>query len=152
MPIGGLAYCDSIDAAGLEWTFSGNDTPTYLVDTRLMFGASKSPEIFSRVPRAVVRMMERRGFTVVTYLDDFLVIADSYDACLLVHNTLIDLLQGLGFQINVEKLVLPCRKLSFLGIDVCTVTRTLSLNGAILMLSYSTGCVRNQPPKRIFRN
>lgn len=119
---------DCIDATGLQWTFSGNNKPTYMVDTRLLFGASRSPETFSRLTDSVVRMMERRGFTVVSYLDDFLTIAPSYDIGLEAHNTLIKLLEELGFTINWDKVIPPCQKLTFLGIDICTVSKTLSLN------------------------
>jgi len=94
---------DSIDAAGLEWTFTGAESPSFLVDTRLMFGASKAPEIFQRLSNSVVRMMKRRGFTVLAYLDDFLVIADSYVSCLKAHNSLLSLLQNLGFINQHEK-------------------------------------------------
>ena len=61
-------------ATGLQWTFSGATTPSYMFDSRLPFGASKSPYIFQKLSTSVTRMMARRGYTVISYLDDFLII------------------------------------------------------------------------------
>lgn len=69
------------NATGLQWTFTGCTTPTYLFDTKLPFGARRSPGIFHRLTQSVTRMMARRGFTVLTYLDDFLLIADTAQEC-----------------------------------------------------------------------
>jgi len=107
---------------GLHWKNK------YYFDTRLPFGARKSPQIFHRLTQAVRRMMERRGFKqVVVYLDDFLIIADSYSECLLAYNTLLSLLRSLGFSINYNKLVDPCQKLVFLGIELDTVKGVIAL-------------------------
>lgn len=115
------------DATGLQWTFNGDINPTYMVDTRLMFGGAKSPEIFQRLSNAVVRMMKRRGFVCMAYLDDYLGICTNYDECVMAYTTLHELLQSLGFKINESKVIPPCQKLTFLGVDICAKTRTLSL-------------------------
>ena len=66
-------------ATGLKWTFSGDCDPTLLVDTRLPFGAKRSPEIVNDLLQAVCRIMASKGFKhVVVYLDDFIVVADNY--------------------------------------------------------------------------
>ena len=57
--------------AGLKWTFENDVHPTYMVDTRLMFGARLSPSIFHRLSQCIRRMMQRRGYECVVYLDDF---------------------------------------------------------------------------------
>ena len=44
--------------AGLQWTFAGHTIPTYMVDTRLMFGASQAVGIFHRISNALVRMIQ----------------------------------------------------------------------------------------------
>ena len=60
------------DLTGLKWVFQGSDSPSYLIDHRLPFGARKSPAIFHRLTQGVRRMMERRGYGgVIVYLDDF---------------------------------------------------------------------------------
>lgn len=69
-----------------DWTkvfFEGDKSPSYLFDTRLPFGASLAPSIFHRLTQSVHRMMAKRGFiNMVVYLDDFLMIEESYDKCL----------------------------------------------------------------------
>lgn len=113
---------------GLKWTFSGDAKPTYLIDTRLPFGARKSPWIFTRLTQAVKRIMAKRGFdTVVVYLDDFLIACPTFEGCLLAYNTLITLLRHLGFHINWKKVVDPCRRLVFLGVTIDTSQGTISL-------------------------
>ncbi len=118
---------DCYPATGLQWTFRGNNVPTYLIDTRLPFGASRSCGIFQGLSDSVVRMMSRRGYTVVAYLDDFLVIAATKEQCQKAHNCLLQLLQELGFEINFDKVVPPCQGLTFLGVFVSSLNRTLSL-------------------------
>ena len=73
-------------------------------------------------------MMERRGFTVLAYLDDFLIIADTKVECQQAYEELIKLLGELGFQINWDKAVGPCQRLTFLGIEIDTVRRQLVLS------------------------
>ena len=82
-------------ATGLQWLFKGNKKPTFLFDTRLPFGAAKSPEIFNRLSKAVTRMMKRRGYLVIAYMDDFLVIADNKIDCVNGFNVLLDLFENL---------------------------------------------------------
>lgn len=72
-------------------------------------------------------MMERWGFTVFAYLDDFLIIADTKVECQQPYEELIKLLGELGFQINWDKAVVPCQRLTFLGIEIDTVHRQLTL-------------------------
>ena len=118
---------DCYDATGLSWTFEGSNVIRYFVDTRLPFGAAMSPEIFNRLSGAVARMMRRRGFVVVYYMDDFLIIGKNKVDCKLGYDTIQRLVSSLGFEINYDKLVEPCQKLTFLGIEIDSKLRTLSL-------------------------
>ena len=61
------------------------------------------------------------------YLDDFLIIASTYDECLEALNVLLRLLRELGFHINYNKLEGPCQRLVFLGIVLDSVSMTLSI-------------------------
>ena len=114
-------------ALGLKWLFSSASSFTYMVDTRLPFGSRSAPGIFHRITQSVRRMMENRGYTVIVYLDDFLVIAPTQAECLLAYNTLCALLVNLGFSLSKNKLVPPCQKLTFLGIEIDTIKLSLSL-------------------------
>ena len=100
---------DCYAATGLKWCFTGQDETDYFIDTRLPFGARRSPGIFQRLTSSVKRFMQRRGYTTLVYLDDFLVIADSEEECHRAFDELVSLLQRLGFEINDDKVVLPCQ-------------------------------------------
>ena len=119
---------DDFAATGLKWTFSGKNQPTYMIDTRLPFGASRSPEIFNELTQAVRRIMISRGYSqLVAYLDDFLVVGRNQQDCLQAMNELVYVLRRLGFRINYNKLEGPARRLTFLGLVLCTSSMTVSL-------------------------
>jgi hypothetical protein len=113
---------------GLQWTFPGNSKPTTLIDTAFPFGARKSPAHFNRITKAVKRMMIRRGFNCIVYLDDFLLYENSLAQCQLALLTLVRLLRSLGFRINWNKMCDPCKTLTFLGIEIDLTTGTLKLD------------------------
>ena len=112
---------------GLKWTFTGSEKSTYLVDTRLPFGARLSPSHFHRLTQSMRRMMERRNFQCIVYLDDFFVSAPSFEECQTALNCLITLLRSLGFSIAWQKVVDPTQCLTFLGIEIDSKTMTLHL-------------------------
>ena len=118
---------DCYQATGIHWTFSGNEVPTFMIDARLPFGASKSPAIFQRLSSSVTRMMARRGYTVISYLDDFLVIEETHEKCYQGYQILLELLQNLGFHINWKKVAEPAQKMTFLGVEIDSVSQQLSL-------------------------
>ena len=118
---------DDWPACGLKWTFSQDRSPTFLVDTCLPFGSRLAPGIFNRLTQAVRRGMAQRGFNIVAYLDDFLLVEPSFDRCLLALNTLLGLLRELGFSIAWHKVVGPCQQLVFLGVSIDSVAGCLEL-------------------------
>ncbi|MCG8049284.1 MAG: reverse transcriptase domain-containing protein, partial [Candidatus Thiodiazotropha endolucinida] len=112
---------------GFKWHF-GDGKCLFLKDTRLPFGGKLSPGIFHRITQAVRRMMARRGFNhLVVYLDDFLIISETKEACAQALNCLIQLLRKLGFAIHWGKVVDPTNKLTFLGIELDSIAMTLRL-------------------------
>jgi hypothetical protein len=115
---------------GLSWCFDGLHEPAILCDTRLPFGARKSPAIFNRITQAVTRYLRKQGHHVVVYLDDFFVCGPDFASCKATFDALVQLLRRLGFQINWRKIVDPCQQLTFLGILIDTVRGTLSLKPA----------------------
>ena len=65
--------------------------------------------------------MAKRGFdTIIVYLDDFLIVGETKEVCQLAFDTLITLLQHLGFEISWRKVIRPTQKLVFLGIEIDT--------------------------------
>lgn len=121
-------HATSFAATGLRWQFAGQNHFTYMYDTRLPFGAKSSPEIFHRLTQSVRRMMARKGFhSVVVYLDDFLVIGQTKEECQLAFDTLLQLLQNLGFQISWHKVLHPTQNLVFLGVELNTLKCEMAL-------------------------
>jgi hypothetical protein len=117
----------SQEATGLQWTFE-NGEHCYFYDRKLPFGGRASPSIFHRMSQAVKRVMANRGFTkMVAYLDDFLLIGDTFEECDNSWKSLKELLTSLGFPLNDKKLIAPVQKLDFLGITIDTKSCTLSL-------------------------
>jgi len=62
-------------------------------------------------------MMQRRGFNCGVYLDNFILYENSMDKCATSLATILQLLRALGFDIGWSKVVDPCKKLVFLGIE-----------------------------------
>lgn len=111
---------------GLQWDFSGKTV--YMRDTKLPFGARLSPGIFHRLTQAVKRIMARRGFDLlIVYLDDFLIISDSKEACAEALSVLISLLRKLGFAIHWGKVVDPTQKITFLGVELDSIQMCMRL-------------------------
>jgi hypothetical protein len=112
---------------GLSWKFKGDSSCTYIYDTRLPFGAAKSCRIFQTLTDCVVRMMQARNFKIIGYLDDFLCVEDNYQRCLESFECLKLLLSNLGFTTNPKKVEGPTPRITFLGVAIDCVNRTLSL-------------------------
>lgn len=113
---------------GLHWKFEGDAEDTYFYDTKLPFGASKSPSIFQCLSSAVCRIMKAKfNILVISYLDDFLIISNSYNECKSALQKLLFILRQLGFHINYSKIDGPAQKLIFLGVLIDTGEMTLSL-------------------------
>ena len=66
---------------GMSWCFNDSKHPTYFYDKRLPFRVRASPMVFHRFAQAISRMMARRGYTMLSYLDDFLFIEPTQRLC-----------------------------------------------------------------------
>jgi hypothetical protein len=129
-----IAKCN-YSATGLKWKFSCMDKGVYMYDTRLPFGARKSPSIFQRITESITRMMAIRGFTVMVYLDDFIIVEKSFSNCKNAYEVLLSLLQELGFSISWKKVGPPSQRLVFLGVFIDSVKGELAVpEDKLLML------------------
>ena len=89
---------DNYQATGIKFKFPGDQFSTFMYDTRLPFGARKSPGIFNRITQAVKRMMIRKGHNLmIVYLDDWLILGPDKESCNSALNILLKLLR-VGFQ------------------------------------------------------
>ncbi|CAC5371373.1 unnamed protein product [Mytilus coruscus] len=118
----------SQEVTGLRWTFPDGTEYTFY-DTKLPFGSKFAHHIFHRLSQAVRRMMSRRGFTIIAYLDDFFICETTKQRCIHALNILLALICKLGFMINWSKVVDPTTKLTFIGIEIDSIAMELRLQG-----------------------
>lgn len=127
---------DHWDLQGIRWCVDGVEQ--YLMDTRICFGLKCAPFIFTRLSEFVVRCMHHRGFLrVFQYLDDFIVMEDSYTRCQEAQMVLIRLLHSLGFMVAWKKVTSPSQVTRFLGIVLDSFQMKLLLPEQKLQKLYS---------------
>jgi hypothetical protein len=112
---------------GLQWLFAGDSSPTYFFDARLPFGASRSCHIFQSLTDSVIRMLDKKGIRAIGYIDDYLLVCDSLEECEIALKVTVDLIESLGLSINWSKVDGSAQKLTFLGVEVNCIERTLAL-------------------------
>ena len=102
---------------GFRWEV--DNVNRYLVSNSLTFGIKCAPYIFPMHTEFIVRCMKRRGHErLFGYLDDLLMMSDSYEGCVRMMYDLLFLLRDLGFKINYKKLITPRQKIRYLGIEL----------------------------------
>ncbi|KAG6438798.1 hypothetical protein O3G_MSEX000234 [Manduca sexta] len=100
------------DRKYLRFLFQG----TLYEFTCLPFGLSTAPYVFTKIMKPVVFHLRSLGLLSVIYLDDFLCIADTYEKCLQNVSTTKQILESLGFIINIDKSHLePSQVCQYLG-------------------------------------
>ena len=99
----------------------------------MCFGARLGCSIFHRLTQSVKRMMARRGYhNLIVYLDDFLIIEQTYEKGCEAQQVLIELLGSLGFLVSWHKVECPSHNICFLGVEIDTLTCQLRLNASKL--------------------
>ena len=94
----------------------------------LCFGLGPAPRIFTNLLKVPVSVLRRLMIRVITYLDYLLILGNSMSEIFLARDSVIFLLQHLGFVINLKKCVLdPAQEIEFLGLIVNSQTMTLPL-------------------------
>lgn len=102
---------------GLRWSLDGKEI--YLLDHRLCFGLRCGPFYFNLISNFIYdRLVDLYGIKLVNYLDDYIVISDSYDACINDQAKVISMLRYVGFQISWSKVSAPSKVTRYLGIEV----------------------------------
>lgn len=72
-------------------------------------------------------MLRGRGLKVILYLDDFITVSSSFTDTVTAQNTLIQLLEDLGFAVKFEKVVPPATRVKFLGLILHSVLECIEL-------------------------
>ena len=88
---------------------------SYYLDTCLPFGYRKRSGIFQKLSDAIRFIVSTRGYNVINYIDDIIGFGTISTADPSYHN-LLHLLQKLGLDISVRKLIQPCTKATCLGV------------------------------------
>ena len=97
----------------------------YLV---LPFGMSLSPRVFVKCTQAAIAPLRQRGVRIASYIDDWILLAQSESEARLHTGWVVSHLQSLGFSLNYEKSVLiPARSADFIGITLNSTSLTAQL-------------------------
>ena len=94
----------------------------------LPFGLSTAPKTFTRCTRPILLYCRKLGITLFLYLDDALVLGDTYDQAKTNGRIVAKLLLDLGFVLSLEKCNFePTQVFTHLGVTWNTKTMMLSL-------------------------
>ena len=98
--------------------------------TCLPFGLSCAPRTFIRVMKPVMILLRSWGVRIIIYIDDMLILAETSEQASQHLETLLGILQSLGFIINQEKsLFTPTQEIEFLSLVTNSQSMELSLPG-----------------------
>ena len=94
----------------------------------LPFGLSTAPWAFTRVMKPIKAHLRRQGVIVSSFFDDFLILAGSQQLAQAHTQLTKELLESLGFRINLRKSAFtPLQRLEFLGVVLDLKNLSLSL-------------------------
>lgn len=94
----------------------------------MSFGTSAAPRVFTQLMKPVLAQLRREGVRCSIYLDDMILAAQSRDLCVRQVSRAMQLLQSLGFLVNLDKSVLsPTQRLTHLGLTWDTLSFRLFL-------------------------
>ena len=94
----------------------------------LCFGLGPEPGLFKKLIKVPVSIFGKLYIRIVVYLDNFLILGKTLEETILSSNTVIYLLQNLGFFVNLKKSVLhPRHRIEILGMIINTVEMNVSL-------------------------
>ena len=96
--------------------------------TCMPMGLSSAPRLFTKLLKPIFCMLRKKGFLSVYYLDDTLLIANTYARCLENVTATASILSKAGFIINHEKSVfMPTKEIKFLGFLLNSDSMTIRL-------------------------
>lgn len=96
--------------------------------TCLPNGVSEGPRLFTKLMKPVFATLRQRGYTISSYIDDTILTHSSVEGCYETINSTLELLQQVGFCINVTKSIfVPTQRLEYLGNVIDSVSMTVTL-------------------------
>lgn len=94
------------------------------------FGLSLVPWLFTKITKPILEWARQQGIRLSSYLDDWILIADSFQQAHQQTQQVVQKLQSLGWIINMKKSTLiPTQKIDHLGFSLNTTTMTAQLPG-----------------------
>lgn len=97
--------------------------------TCLCFGLGPAPRTFTKLLKVPIGVLRRLNMLIIIYIDDMLIIGRTQKEAEISRDTVIYLLQHLGFLFNMKKSVFtPCQEIKFLGLTINSLTMSLSLD------------------------
>ncbi|XP_072757731.1 uncharacterized protein [Anoplolepis gracilipes] len=95
----------------------------------LPFGLNTAPYVFTKIMKPVISYLRNLGFLLVIYLDDLLLLSNTYSDCLRNIKASVEFLEKIGFIINEEKSCkIPSQTCTFLGFILNSRNMTLELS------------------------
>ena len=105
--------------------------------TRMPFGYSAGPALFSALSAQVNEFMRLKGVRVsMVYIDDFIVYGDTRAECQLALDVLEQLCERLNIKLDPDKTDGPSQRLDVLGLTVDTTTSTVAIPPAKLLRTF----------------
>ncbi|KAI2666668.1 enzymatic polyprotein [Labeo rohita] len=106
----------------------------------LPFGLSLSPGVFTKVAEAALAPLREMGIRILNYLDDWLILAHSWDLVCIHRDMVLNHLAQLGLRVNWEKSKLsPAQRISFLGVELDSVSSDAPGAHGILSRGHTAG-------------
>ena len=100
----------------------------FFVFQYLPFGLAVAPWAFTRIIKPVKSHLHKMSLRISSFLDDFLLLAESPEELNRISSLVLTLLKNLGFSINKEKSIIsPSQRVEYLGVVFLFDTRQLSL-------------------------
>ena len=88
----------------------------------LCFGLTTAPQVFTRIMAPVSAILHRYGVRMLRYLDDWLILASTENACIQSRDRLLSICTELGIQVNLTKSsVVPTQSLVYLGMEILSL-------------------------------
>lgn len=96
--------------------------------TCLANGVSEGPRLFTKLMKPVFSFLRLKGYTITSFIDDTLMCSKSVEGCVACLKDTVEILQNVGFCINVDKSVLvPTTRIEYLGNIIDSEAMTVTL-------------------------
>lgn len=104
------------------------------------FGLATAPFTFTKITKPLVSLLRQEGILLLIYLDDLLILSESFDQGKIECSRVKSVFESAGFILNTERSVLnPSQQMEYLGIivDTCSYTFQLPLSKRDKIVSHA---------------